>query len=590
MKKKVNSNFIWADTFIKQLSEMGVKYACISPGSRSTPLTYSIAINKKIRHFVNIDERSSAFFALGLAKATNNPVIIVTTSGTATAELYPAIIEAYQQRVPLIICTADRPPELVGTGANQTINQHNLYRNHIRWFRDVGLPNVKEHSLRYLQKVAVKAFKISLINDRGPVHINFPFKKPLEPFSFNEEVFERIINLKPINHKKNGQQKNSGRDEIKKVKRIAERVIGCERGLIIAGPADHNPDLVKKIKTLSSLTKYPVLADGGSHLRFSASKSDKNLISNYHSILGSVKFRDKYAAELIIHFGRTPASSNLLDYLAESTAERYQVNEYGDLYDPSRNTRLILNITGEFFSETFIDLLKKEKFTRRKSKWLEDFKTAEGIAWRVVSEELNAQIKLTEPKIVTELLKYLPSKSHLFLGNSLPIRDFDCFSGISSKLFNLYFNRGASGIDGIVSTALGVAAVKRPVFLLVGDISFLHDLNSLSIAIKNRIPLTVILINNNGGGIFRALPVSRKKKLLNEFFTAPHNLNIADIVKAFGIRYKSIKNKTELRNAIEGNKLNSPVVLEIQTNAIESAKLRKRLFNRIKVEIDKSLT
>jgi len=194
MKKiKVNRNNFWTEVFVKQLNSAGVKYACISPGSRSTPLTFSFAKNKKIKCFVNIDERSSAFFALGLAKASKTPVAVVTTSGTAAAELYPAIIEAYQQRVPLIICTADRPPELLNTGANQTINQHNLYKNHIRWFKNVGLPSLKRLKLRRLQQTAFRDVEFSTLKDKGPVHLNFPFRKPLEPFTFTDEVDSLLV-------------------------------------------------------------------------------------------------------------------------------------------------------------------------------------------------------------------------------------------------------------------------------------------------------------------------------------------------------------------------------------------------------------
>ena len=188
MKIKVNRNNLWTRIFIDQLAALGVKHACISPGLRSTPLTYILSKNRKIKSFIHFDERSSAFFALGLAKATGKPVLVVTTSGTAVAELYPAIIEAYQQRTPLIICTADRPPELVGTGANQTINQHNIFRNHIRWFRDLGLPSISDTGFYHLQKIAIKAFRISSSEDKGPVHLNFPFKKPLEPFSYTDSV------------------------------------------------------------------------------------------------------------------------------------------------------------------------------------------------------------------------------------------------------------------------------------------------------------------------------------------------------------------------------------------------------------------
>ncbi len=590
MRRNVNNNFLWANTFINQLAALGVRYACISPGSRSTPLTYSIATNKKIKSFINIDERSSAFFALGLAKASATPVIIVTTSGTAAAEVYPAVIEAYQQRTPLIICTADRPPELLGTGANQTINQYNLYRNHIRWFRDAGLPNVKEHSLRYLQKVAVKAFRISLKTDKGPVHINFPFKKPLEPFSHTEEVNSKIINLKPISNKTNGHRENADRAELKKVKRIAEKIINLERGIIIVGPGDFNKDLFKKIFTLSSITKYPVIADGTSHLRFITSRVQSNVISFYHSFISSGNFCKKYNAELILHFGQTPTSSNLLEYLAGCNAERFQVNEFGDLHDPSKKTGIILNASGEIIAQNLVVLLSKKNFHRNKTSWLEAFKSADSIAGRTASGILNKGAVLTEPQIVSGLIKYLPAKSHLFLGNSMPIRDFDSFSGTAGKTCYLYFNRGASGIDGVVSTAAGVSAINQRVFLLVGDLSFLHDLNSLIISKNNFLPLTVILINNNGGGIFRTLPVSGLKKLQRDFFITPHNLSIAEIVKAFGIRYRRIKNKEDMKIALTMPKPKLPEVLEIQTNADQSVKFRKQLFNKIKTEVEKFFT
>ncbi len=193
MKKKINRNYFWAETFIKELSSIGVKYACISPGSRNTSLTLAVASNKKIKSFVHIDERSSAFFALGIAKATNTPVILLCTSGTATAELYPAIIEAYQQRVPLIVCTADRPPELLNTGANQTINQSNLYKNHIRWFFDVGLPEPIPRRIRHIKAIAKRAVYESMVRSKGPVHLNFPFRKPFEPDIITDEVDDDVI-------------------------------------------------------------------------------------------------------------------------------------------------------------------------------------------------------------------------------------------------------------------------------------------------------------------------------------------------------------------------------------------------------------
>ncbi len=192
-KIKINRNILWARSFVNELAVLGVKYVSISPGSRNTPLTIAFANNKAIKSFIHIDERCSGFFALGLAKASNSPVAVVCTSGTATVELYPSIVEAYQQRVPLIICTADRPPELLNMGANQTINQNNIYRNHIRWFYNAGLPDPDMKSIRNIKLAANNAVFYSTIKSRGPVHLNFPFKKPFEPDSFTDEIDQKLL-------------------------------------------------------------------------------------------------------------------------------------------------------------------------------------------------------------------------------------------------------------------------------------------------------------------------------------------------------------------------------------------------------------
>ena len=589
MKIKVNKNFVWASTFVSQLSAMGVKHACISPGSRNTPLAYSLAENVKIKCFVNIDERSSAFFALGLAKATGKPILVVTTSGTATGELLPAIIEAYQQRTPLVICTADRPPELIGTGANQTINQHNLYRNHIRWFKDVGLPKIKEFSLQHLQKIACKAYQTSCNHDKGPVHLNFPFSKPLEPFSFDGEINENLLDLKPFtSSKKDFSGVKIEKD--RKVIKLTQKIMQCEKGLIIVGPMEYNAETLKNIKSLASIIQYPIIADAVSHLRFKISKSEKKIISQYNAFLTSNKFCNRYNPDLIIHFGATPTSAILLNYLAKCNAARYQLNEFGDLHDPSRNTKMILNHSAGSFTGVLLKFLSKEKFARQKTKWLSSFVKAENISKKVTSDILKKGKIFSEPRVILKIVELLPSKTNLFIGNSLPIRDLDCFSGTSAQIFNLYFNRGASGIDGVVSTAIGVASIKKMTVLIVGDLSFLHDLNSLLIVKKYSIPIIIIVINNNGGRIFQNLPISKKKKFLKEYFITPQNLNLKDIVEAFGIKYKLIKNRTELRNVIESQQRKVPIILEIQTDASESVKLREKIFRAVKSEIDKQFS
>ena len=277
MKKKVNSNFICAKLFVDQLANDGLKNVCISPGSRSTPLASAFAENKKIKSFVNIDERSSAFFALGIAKSTNLPVAIVTTSGTAVAELYPAIIEAFQSRVPLIICTADRPVYLRYSGANQTINQENIFTNHIRWFHQMKLPSLKRKDMIEFRRTAKSAFHFSKELNKGPVHINFQFEKPLEPSTFNSVIGTNVLSsvvrekilIKPEIH--------SGSAE--RIKKLAKKIIATKKGWIVVGPMINDKSLFRKIILLSEKTGYPIFADGISNLR---STKSKNILINYN--------------------------------------------------------------------------------------------------------------------------------------------------------------------------------------------------------------------------------------------------------------------------------------------------------------------
>jgi 2-succinyl-5-enolpyruvyl-6-hydroxy-3-cyclohexene-1-carboxylate synthase len=592
-KIKVNKNFIWAKAFVNQLCDLGVRFVCISPGSRSTPLTLAFTEQKKIKCFVHIDERVSGFFALGLAKSSGLPVAIVTTSGTATAELYPAIIEAYQQRIPLIICTADRPPELLNTGANQTINQWNLYKNHIRWFKYTGLPQLSVKRVINLQKIAVTAFETSLMKNKGPVHLNFPFRKPLEPNSFTDEVDDEILLTikKSITKENNTNRKEAlSKRETKQINRIADNIIGKENGLIIVGPNEYDPELVSNIKQLSKVTGYPILADGVSHLRFKTSVSDKYICCNYNAYLRSQKFKSSHQPKIILQFGRTVTSVFLQNYMEQSKPLRFLINEYGDLFAPTNKSKVIKFNPGRF-CENLIQVLTESKF-KRKHNWINIFRNAETLTEEIKTLSLKKSNLKIEPKIFSELISILPTNTKIMVGNSLPIRDFDNFVGKTNKNLKVFFNRGASGIDGITSTALGIASIEKTTILITGDLSFLHDLNALLPAKKYSIPLIVILINNNGGGIFEMLPISSEKKWFNNFFKTPHNLNISSLVKSFGLEHQLIKGTIDFKNKLKGSLLRKTLtVLEIKTDSSLSKKMRKKFWADVvkKIESDFSI-
>jgi len=590
MKIKVNRNNLWSRIFIDQLAVMGVQHACISPGSRSTPLTYILSKNRKIKSFVHFDERGSAFFALGLAKATGKPVLVITTSGTAVAELYPAIIEAYQQRTPVIICTADRPAELVGTGANQTINQHNIFRNHIRWFRDLGLPSISDTGFYHLQKIAIKAYHISLSEDRGPVHLNFPFRKPLEPFSYTDNIGKRIIHTKPQRLVRNNSQIPVPKlEKSKDFKKLVNQLTESDKGIILVGPMEYDVKLIKTIKELSSLLKYPVFADGISQLRFNVSQKDNLIISNFNTIFASQKFINEHNPDIILQFGRTPTSSILETFLEETGAVRYTVDTYGDKHDPSRTAKSTFAIKPISFCEKLVSELKEANFQRPKSKWLKDFIRAEEISEKIKSRIIDRAKFPNEPSVITEILKLIPSGSNLVIGNSLPVRDLDNFAFKSSKKIKIHFNRGASGIDGITSTALGIASIKKRTFLITGDLSFLHDLNALATAVKYSTPLTIIVINNNGGGIFESLPLANRVKHFDKFFITPHNLELGEIAKSFGIHHQPVTTRRVLQRSLKNSfNLNVPSVLEIQTDAVKSVELRAKIFSEVNKNLDKT--
>jgi len=585
MKIKINRNILWAETFVKELVSCGVKYASLSPGSRNTPLTLAFAYNKKIKSFVHVDERSSGFFALGLAKATNTPVAIVCTSGTATAELYPAIVEAYQQRVPLIVCTADRPPELRGRGANQTINQNNLYKNHIRWFHDPGLPQPNIESLAKLKEEIRKAVTKSMFTAKGPVHINFPFRKPFEPKTFTDEVEKDVIDFAGESVTANFHQRKTNTTNLTRkswIKDISNLAAKYEKGIIITGPGHFGKDFIEECGKLSSTLGYPVFADATSQLRF-GSHDKKNIISCYDAFLRSEYFSKQIQPEIIIQFGRTITSKGLETFLNNCSAERYIINEYGDWFDPSGKAKAAYACEPASFCKSLNNIFEKKKINRKTSVWLQKIKDAEERSAKLKKEIIDKSEFPNECRIIEEILEAAPNRANIMLSNSMPVRDFDYFASAKNKAIEVFNNRGASGIDGITSTALGISSSSgKPTILLIGDLAFYYDLNSLLSARKYKTSLTIVLLNNNGGGIFEILPISKYGKIFNDFFVTPHKLDFQAIVKAYGGNYHHVKGWKQFqrlfKQAVNQNELN---VLEIKTNAAKSVKLRKTFWEEV---------
>lgn len=582
MKKiRINRNILWTEAFAAELVNAGVKYACISPGSRSTPLTYAITANKKIKSFAIIDERSSGFFALGLAKAAKIPVVLVCTSGTAAAEFYPAIIEAYQSKVPLIICTADRPPELQNVGANQTINQNNIYKNHIRWFIDAGLPQVNKSGLTKILTIARKAILESFITQLGPVHINFPFKEPFEPATFTDEIESDL--LASVKDKSESLLKltrpNSKIDE-KIIKEISQKLNNHTNGIIVVGLDNYSKEFFSLLSRLSQKIGFPIFADAASSMRF-AYKENHNILTNYDSYLRSENFVKAHQPDFIIQFGRNFSSKALSNFIGLCNCKKLLVNQFGDWKNPKEKSASIIAGNPESFCKELLQLIQSKP--TKCNDWLYEFLEIEKSAGKIKHEVVDTASFPNEVRIVNELIKHIPKGSNLMVSNSLPIRDLDLTVSLMQKKINIFHNRGASGIDGIISTALGIAqSSKRKTYLLTGDLAFYYDINSLLTAKKYSIPLTVILINNNGGRIFEVLPISKYKNIFEEYFATPHNLDFSKLVRAFAGNYHEVKSWKVFKELISAESTGKMLsVLELKTDPIESLSIRRKYYDKV---------
>ena len=461
---KINRNYFWANIFFDQLAECGVKYACISPGSRSTPLTYALSQNKKIKSYVIIDERTSGFFALGIAKQTNTPVVVVTTSGTAAAELYPAIIEAYQNRVPLIICTADRPAYLRNSGANQTINQDHLYNNHARFFYDTGLPIINQKKIKQLKDSTKNVFEICANQNVGPVHINIPFEKPLEPNSFTDEIEEKIL-LESLPDELNANHKKQSKAvEQKNIKIIADLLRKSKTGLITIGPGNFSDSFYSRLENFSIKFSLPIFADASSGLRFK-SLPLSSLITNYDALIRSELFPKVFTPKFVLHFGRALTSPKLEDYFSAVNPERFTINMFGDSHNTSRKFKVI-KTSEELFLE---DLIKSVSVNQNNfSPQLKNLKFLDSEIDKIKPEIFSIAKKINETGVLLNVIDSIPPNSNLMIGNSIPVRDLDFFASAVNKNIKIFQNRGASGIDGITSTALGICAQsKNPTYLVI---------------------------------------------------------------------------------------------------------------------------
>lgn len=537
-----SANATCCATLVDEWVRCGVEHAVIAPGSRSTPLAIALAERSELSVHVVHDERVAAFVALGLGLG-GVPAVLVCTSGTAAVNFHPAVVEAGLSDVPIIVCTADRPPELRGIGAPQTIDQIELYGRSVRWFHDAPPPDAADPAS--WRPLAQRSFATAAA---GPVHLNLPFREPLlgaaaplpDPVGPPLPVPRAVVSNGPL---------------------TAE--FDLQRGVIIAGGrSGHDPAAVS---ALAERLGWPILADPLSGLR-----GADHAVTAFDSLLRHRAFADAHAPELVVRVGRPPASKVLSQWVVRTGARVVQVGGPG-VVDPDRNVVAFC---------TLDDLAGLSGASG--TPWMARWRHADGLAERALADAL-AATGLSEPAVARTVADALPADADLVVASSMPIRDLEWFGGPRARA---HANRGANGIDGVTSTALGLALSGRPTVVLLGDIAFLHDSNAL-VALRSRdVDLRVVVVDNGGGGIFSFLPQASELGLarFEQLFGTPHGTDIEALASAHGVPVRTATSREELATAVETP---GPSVTRVVTDRVENVALHERLNGAVAAALDR---
>ncbi|MEG4230670.1 2-succinyl-5-enolpyruvyl-6-hydroxy-3-cyclohexene-1-carboxylic-acid synthase [Microcoleus sp. Pol11C3] len=630
-----NTNTVWASVLAETLQRLGLTTAVICPGSRSAPLTIAFALNNKIETIPILDERSASFFALGIAKKSGLPTALICTSGTAAANFYPAIIEARESRISLLIFTADRPPELRDCHAGQAIDQVKIYGNYPNWQAELAIPSASSIGmLDYLRQTIVYAWERSQFPTPGPVHLNIPFRDPLVPVpdiavealetEFNPEDF--FAGLEPIFGGESSTPPSPpllrGGEES-----TMQQWQKCSKGIIIAGVAQ--PQFAEKycsaIAQISKSLNWPVLAEGLSPVRNYA-QLNPHLISTYDLILRNRELADKLTPEIAIQIGDLPTSKELRNWLDKTQPKRYIIDPSHHNFDPLHGKTIHLRTSVENLATNLATILtqvpplikggstlvpplakgglggdiatattnispqipplnKGEStlvppglggvITSPSNEYLQLWRNTEIQVRETIDHKISAINKIIEPKVSWLLSQILPPATPIFIANSMPVRDVEFFWKPNNLEIKPFFNRGANGIDGTLSTALGVAHRNQSSIMLTGDLTLLHDTNGFLIKNKFVGHLTIILINNNGGGIFEMLPVAKFDPPFEEFFATPQDINFAQLCGTYGVEHEVIEDWEQFKQKLNWLPNSGIRVLELQTDRRADAKWRQ---------------
>jgi 2-succinyl-5-enolpyruvyl-6-hydroxy-3-cyclohexene-1-carboxylate synthase len=504
----------------------GLRHVCISPGSRSTPLALTFARHPRLSHWIHHDERSAAFFALGIGRATGTPAAVITTSGTAAAEPYPAVIEARFGRVPLLLLTADRPPRLRGTGANQTIDQVDLYGRNVKHFSEV--PLASDLDVVDVDGFAAAAWEAALTAPAGPAHLNLPFDEPLVPAG-PTPPFDP-----PYPRPWSPPVRRASPDQLDELQHLVEG----RRAVLIAGPLTDG-SLVDPVVALATAGGLPILADPLSGLR--AGSHDRSHVIGYGDALAQAGFLESVAPETAIRFGPLPVSKAITTWLAARPGAEYAVVDTTCWPDPGGRARVVQADPAETATA-----LAGRLDAPSDPGWLESWLMADAAA----ATALRPNPGFTELGAIETVLRSTPEPATVWIASSMPIRHVDLVLGSVDRRLELFGNRGASGIDGFISSALGSAAVSgKHTVAVAGDLSLLYDLTALAWAGRSGANITIVVVNNDGGGIFSLLPQAPLPEF-EELFATPHGLDFADAASWAGVEYTLATGASELAAAV----------------------------------------
>ncbi len=532
-----------ATVLVDELVRCGMTDAVLAPGSRSAPLALALHEHAKLRLHVRIDERSASFLALGMAKRSGRPVAVVCTSGTAAANFHPAVVEAHESGVPLLVLTADRPPELRDTGANQATDQMRLYGTAVRWSCEVGTPEERPGMVAYWRSLASRAWHVALDPDPGPVHLNLAFREPLIPDG-DEDWCE------PLD--------GEGSGPWTKVRAATPgsvlHVPPTRRGVLVVGDGAVN---VKRYVAAASMAGWPVLAEPNGNARYG-----DHALSAHHFLLGVPEFVEEHRPDVIVTLGKPGLSRPLLSFLRHAEQHVVVAPSLARWPDPVRSATQVAQ-------EAEIPVVSGD------DGWLKSWRTADMVAREAVDAVLDSSGELTEPRLARDLAATVPGGALLLAAASMPIRDLDQTMH-PRRGIRIMANRGASGIDGLVSTAVGAAlAHGNRSFALLGDLAFLHDQNGLVIGPQDVRPdLALIVVNNAGGGIFSLLPQAAFPEPFERVFGTPHQVDIAAVAAAHGVPYARLESVRELSRVVAAEGMR---IVEARTDRAANAELHARM-------------